>query len=108
MAGITVGGATTVRITGGASDSTLMFVLGATFNGASSANMWNGTNAAVVSFSALVDLPVSFNSTFTYHGGRGQDVVATAGTSEFHDRVLVDLHGGADIAAIGNSTFDSS
>lgn len=108
MAGITVGGATTVRNTGGASDSTLMYVLGATFNGAFSANMGNGNNVAVFSFAQLVNLPVEFNSSFSYHGGRGEDLFVTAGTSEFHDRVLVDLQGGDDVAALGDSTFDSS
>ena len=108
MAGINVGDATTVRSTSGPTSTNLLEVMGATFNGAFSANLGNGNNAAAFSVAQLIDLPVDFNSTFTYHGGRGQDVFATAGTGEFHGAVLVDLQGGDDVAAIGNSTFDSS
>jgi hypothetical protein len=107
MGGLTVGGTTSIRSTSGVHDTNLLEVLGGTFKGAFSANLGNGGNVAVFSYTQLINLPVEFDSSFSYRGGRGEDLFATAGTSEFKGSVLVDLQGGDDVAAIGNSTFDS-
>jgi len=108
IGGVTVGGATSIHSSSGVHNTKMREELGGTFNGAFSVNLGNGGNVAAFSVAQLINLPVEFNSTFSYRGGRGEDVFVTAGTSEFKGSVHVDLQGGDDVAAIGDSTFDSS